>query len=166
MRDDDGKWMASTDEESWSDSERFETREDALQHAITQLAPDNGLEDGAHVHTGQVRAVDPDDLATAGADASSVIDGMTSWLHDNVGEFEVECAPGDEDDLQARLNAAIRGWIVDRKIQLPYHIDAAKSEVWRQCTARAVGGDLDGQRCCLHNGHGLLDGTAGDHEWH
>ena len=42
----DGKWLASTNEEEWNDGNEHATREEALEYALSELAPDSGLEDG------------------------------------------------------------------------------------------------------------------------
>jgi len=131
-----GKWMASTSEETWSDCQEFDTRAEALAYAVSELAVNDDLEDGQRVYTGVVRAIDLDELAASGIDSWSVLDQMSCWLHDNVGDeldYEISASKEAEDDLQERLTATVRAWMAAHNVKPNcFHLDCVESVVWKR----------------------------------
>lgn len=128
-----GKWMCITDEEHWSSNEEFDSREEALAYATTELVLEDGLEVGDHVYTGQVREITAEEIAVAGERAWNVVENLQQWLYDNVGEdYEdaLDVSKADEDELQVRLNATILGWLKDRDIKPScYRIEHVESHM-------------------------------------
>jgi hypothetical protein len=159
-----GKWMCSTDEERWSDTSEFDTREEALAYALGELAPYQGLDDGDSVWIGQVREPSLDSLADAGVDAWSVIDSMTCWLYDNVGEFaqdSLDVSKEAEDDLDNRLTATIREWMTVHGIKPTcFLIDAIERHVFKQCEERNPTVSEETLSRCVHG-----VGHEGQHEF-
>lgn len=95
-------WSWSDDEERWSGSDRFETREAAIAEAIETL------DGGQKFWTGLAVPVSVE--STADALLGNAEDTVGQWLYDNVGEdFADEFAPSKEqlDDL----TSVVRGWL-------------------------------------------------------
>ena len=115
----DGKWTCSTNDEHWTTSEEFDTREQALTYA-QQFAVDNDVEPGAWIYVGQIVKITQDDLAKESVDAWRVIDEIEQWLYDNVGSetaIDLHVQKAAEQDLDARLRACVKQWLVDHKIE-------------------------------------------------
>ncbi len=123
-----GKWIASHSEECWTDSNEFDTREQAIAYAVSELAPGHEVK---RVYTGQIEEVSMRDLADAGVSAWSVIDSLSCWLHDNVGDevdYELDVPDEAEADLDKRLTETIHAWMLAHGIKPNcFRIEAVKS---------------------------------------
>lgn len=158
----DGKWTASTREERWDSSEEFDTRDEALEYAKHWLAHEHDLQDGAHFFTGQIHAIASMDLAEYGADAEKVIDGIADRLYELLGDevdHEFPVTPEQSADLDARLTAAIRDWIIAHKLEPKmFTLEHVTMHTFEQCE-ELQHDEANPDRCVLHVGH------DGDHEW-
>lgn len=111
MTDEHGKWMVSAHEERWDNSERFDTKEDALAYATGDFASEYGIEPGRRVYVGQIERVDLKDLADAAIDFDSMWDQMSCWICDNVGpdfaDDNPEVPKGAGDVIEQRVRDAL-----------------------------------------------------------
>ena len=165
----DGKWTCSTNDERWDCGEEFDTREDALAFAISELAPDYGIEDGGSVFVGQINKVTIDNIAAGIFDADSVIDQMACWLYDNVGEDfvdDIKVSKEQSEDLEERLAATVREWATANGIEPTcFTLENVERHTWEQCDeTREVDTDPSSEpphteRCLRHSEH------EGAHEW-
>jgi hypothetical protein len=159
----DGKWTCSSNEEHWDCYEDFDTREEAEVYALGEFGSGYGLEDGATVWVGQIKAITPADLASHGADAESVIESLDERLYELVGDagdFQLDAPSAAKDDLDARLEATIRDWMNAHGIEPGcWTIEHAKSHTWHQCEAKHDEHDNPRGRCVRHLDH------QGEHEW-
>jgi hypothetical protein len=165
-----GKWTCSTNEEHWSSGEYFDTREEALAYGMSAFAAEHGIRDGGNVWIGQVKEITPADLAGQGADAWRVIENLDEALFELVGDecdHELDVSKEAEADLDARLEAAIRDWMIAHDIKpKSWTLEHVERHVWKQCDVlravpHAAHPDCDdvSERCVLHDEH------EGECEW-
>jgi hypothetical protein len=158
-----GKWLCSTNEEHWGCYETFDTRADALAYGISELAVENGLDDGQRVYTGQVSRFAASELAEAAIDGERIIENIDEWLYDNLGgehDHELVVTKEQRTDLETRLRWQMVSWLDEHKIKAPsYRIEHVKSEIWNQCDVHGQDVTDDGSkadpptRCINHDGH-------------
>src|SRR4051812_4462488 len=105
----DGKWTCSTHEENWDCSEEFNTKEEALAYALSEHAPQQGIDDGASIWVGRISATTMEEVAEGTISGDDILDRMACWLYDNVGEDftdSLDATKEQQDDLERRLVAA------------------------------------------------------------
>jgi len=146
----DGKWTCSTNEEHWNCSEEFDTRDEALAYAISEFAPDYGLDDGDSFWIGQIAAVTIGEIAESILDSDGVLDQMACWLHDNVGpDFvdDIDVTNEQADDLEKRLHATVREWAAGHGIKPRcFTLNHIERHTWEQCKeTRAVTPDASAE---------------------
>jgi hypothetical protein len=163
----EGKWTCSTDEEHWNCDQEFDTKEEALAYAMSEHAPDMGVEDGQRIYVGQVETIKLDALADSACDADRAIDNMQEWLYENAGEGAEDSlkiiTKDAEADLDVRLTNTVLEWMKAYGIKPNYFlIGYVESHVWEQCKetdpTQSVE-ELRKQRCVLPIEH------DGDCEW-
>lgn len=121
-----GKWTASTSEEAWDGLHEFDTRDEAIAFAISELG-------GTRVYVGQVHEITAEQMANAAVDAETVLERVDEWLYEQVGD---ECnntlthTKEQRDDLDRRLKAEVRIWMKANMIAAPcWRIDHVTSHV-------------------------------------
>lgn len=132
-----GKWTCSTDEENFDCSEQLDTEADAIEYGKTHCE-EMGVEDGALYHTGQILAVDADDLAAGATDAERVLEDIEQHLYDNIGGDHVEAGigatPAQVVDLDVRLRACVKAWVLAHDLVPDWcRIENSNSHIFHQC---------------------------------
>lgn len=122
-----GGWVFATSEEYWTRFDGYDTREDALSHAIAEL----DLKPGDNVFTGFAVKCDYNDLATViNSDAS--LESLKDAAFDNWGWEDAfdETSGEQQEDLQEMLRDAYRRWVQKHQLVPSYfHIDNVKKHV-------------------------------------
>jgi hypothetical protein len=106
-----GRWVASTDEERWDCSGRYETRAQALADAL-------GWETGGRVYTGRVVEVDSASIVDEHALAEDVIERLNMDAQHEHG-VATEWPAASPDDVQALADAlrdTVLAWFAVRRI--------------------------------------------------
>lgn len=107
-----GKWIASHHEERWTDREEFDTRDEAIAYALSELAPGYDVD---RVYTGQIDQITPDEIARAGlGNVETIIENVDEWLYETIGdevEYNLPSTRTQDDDLMERLRAAFVEWM-------------------------------------------------------
>lgn len=159
----DGKWLVSDDEERWSSTEYFATREEAEAYGKGEYAEEQGLQDGARIWIGQVDTIGAIELASAVVDDDRLLESMQEYIADNVGiDFDdaIEWTREQGKELCELLEAAIMVWMRKHDIKPSCHrIDNVYSVTFEQCDLMV--GD-PAQRCERFAGHeeGACETTA------
>lgn len=153
----DGQWLASTNEEHWSSSEAFDTKEEALAYGLSVLAEENNLHDGDTVFVGKITKIPNARLAEAMIDVDRMLEWAGEWLYDNAGdgaEETFDVSKSQADDLETLLQTVILGWMERHELGTTWFlIENMTSTRWEQCAET-----LYGDRCGRHLGH------EGDHD--
>lgn len=113
-----GKWTASTAEEAWNGSEEFDTREEAIAYAVSELG-----QPGQRVYVGQIHEITNAELAESVFDGDRILEDIDQYLYDQVGdEVTNEMPPTTREqlaDLEARLAATLAKWLDDNGMKAP-----------------------------------------------
>lgn len=156
----DGKWTCSSHEENWNGDDEFDTKEDALAYAISEFAPNYGLDDGDSFWIGQISKVTIDGLADTVFDSDDILDRMACWIHDNVGpDFvdDIDWTKEQGEDLERRLAATVREWATANDVEPRcYTLENIERHAWEQCKESKTSTENEKpieKRCARHIEH-------------
>lgn len=120
-----GKWMCSTNEEQWDCREEFDSEEEALAYALSEFAPDYGLEPGDRVFVGQVEEIDRESMAEYAADDERVVEAIGEYIYERVGDdpndepYDISVSREQQNDLGRMLRATIVEWMTKHDLRAP-----------------------------------------------
>lgn len=129
----DRKWICSVDAEYWSCPKQFDTRDQAIAYAITDLANQRGLEEGRCVYTGEVRHLSADQLLDR-IDDRRVVLAIDSLLHDALGpdfDYAISATDDQRQALARQLTSAARKWFASQKLTgKAWIVQHVRSHIW------------------------------------
>lgn len=104
----DGRWVSSSDEERWPCDEFFDTRDEAIAHAVAE----------EHCYIGRVYNLSDDDVAAAFVrewdEADDHIRQRDEWMWK---EDEVVCEPTN--DACEELHQMVNAWVARHSLRVP-----------------------------------------------
>jgi len=130
----DRKWICSTRVDGWNGAKEFDTRENAIDYAVHDLAVEQGLEQGRRVYTGQLRDLDAGQIAERAFDEQSLLGTIERWLRDSFGpdfDWGLASTTEQEADLRKRLVKTIKSWFRDHGIEPgALTVEHVRSHIW------------------------------------
>lgn len=125
MRENQGKWTASQDEEYWNEHEFFDTREEAVAFGLKR-AKESGW---TVFYVGQVKAME---IRASGL-GDQLLDAISTDHYDNHGEFaEDYLTKVDKEHLRIldeKLEEVVRAWADEYGYQPDYFLIEGTEEI-------------------------------------